>query len=452
MNLYQNDDIIFALATPLSPSALAIIRISGEGCIAALAPHFSRSQALTEAASHTLVHGYLRSFSGAEDIDEVILSVFKGNRGYTGEESIEITCHGSLFGLEMILTLLGDIGMRKAAPGEFTYRAFSHGKIDLTRSEAVMEIVHSHSQQAHSLALHRLEGALFKRIDGIKRAILESMSAIEVQLDYAEDDFSDEVEFPTVQLEGALSDIESLIDTYKVGKIYRDGVKVVLAGPTNAGKSTLFNLLMKSERSIVSDTHGTTRDFIEGQTVIGGIPALLFDTAGLRTSSDEIEMEGVRRSRYLLENSHVIILLVDANEAEVQLSEHLDIIGDQRCIVVYNKIDIAGRGIPEDVIALSAVTGAGFARLEQEILKKIGRGVSFDSADEVIIESKRQSDELNKAADALKRALDASGEDQPLDVLAVDVHEALEAIGNLTGEVTSADILDTIFSGFCVGK
>ncbi len=451
MNLYQHDDIIFALATPFAPSALAVIRISGPGCIEAFSPYFSRSEALFGSESHSLLHGILRTEEG-EDIDEVVLSVFRGSRGYTGEESLEISCHGSLFGIEMILDLLASAGMRKAEPGEFTYRAFSHGKIDLTRSEAVMEIVHSHSRQAHSLALHRLEGALFTRINDIKERLLRAMSSIEVQLDYAEDDFSDEVEVPTDELTAALGDIESLLDTYRVGKIYRDGVKIVLAGPTNAGKSTLFNLLMKSERSIVSDTHGTTRDFIEGQSVIGGIPALLFDTAGLRTSSDQIEMEGVRRSRYLVENSDVILLLVDADEAEVQLSEHLDVMEDERCIVVYNKVDTTKRSIPEDVIALSAKTGAGFARLEKEILSRIGKGVALGGGDEVIIESRRQSDELARAADALKRALASEAEEQPLDVLAVDLHEALEAIGNLTGEVTSSDILDTIFSGFCVGK
>ncbi len=452
MNLYTNDDMIYALATPLAPSALAVIRISGAGCIAALSAVFSRPQALIEAASHTLVHGFLRSMEDGRDIDEVVLSVFRENRGYTGEESLEISCHGSVFGIEMILDLLDSIGMRKAEAGEFTYRAFYHGKIDLTRSEAVMEIVHSHSRHAHALALNRLEGALFTRIDDIKIRMAQAMSSIEVQLDYAEDDFSDEVRFPDDLILSALNDIDALIDTYRVGRIYRDGVKVVLAGPTNAGKSTLFNLLMKSERSIVSDTHGTTRDFIEGQTVIGGIPTLLFDTAGLRHSADQIEMEGVRRSRYLLDNAHVIVLLVDADEAEVQLSDNLDIIEDERCIVVYNKSDAASRSIPEDVVALSAITGAGFSRLEQEILTRIRRGVSFGGSDDVIIESRRQIQELKRAREALSRARSGAAEGQPLDVVAVELHEGLEAIGNLTGEVTSSDILDTIFSGFCVGK
>ncbi len=450
--LYQNDDIICALATPLAPSAIAVIRISGEGCIETLSSCFSRPKALKSAKSHTLVHGFLRNAEGGEDLDEVVVAVFRDARGYTGEESLEISCHGSIFGIELILELLSKAGIRQAEPGEFTYRAFAHGKIDLTRSEAVMEIVHSHSRQAHSLALHRLEGDLFRRIDEIKQRLLQSMSAIEVQLDYAEDDFSDEVIFPSEAIAAARDDIESLLETYSVGKLYREGVKIVIAGPTNAGKSTLFNLLMKSDRSIVSDTHGTTRDFIEGQSVIGGIPALLFDTAGLRHSSDQIEMEGIRRSRYLLENAHVILLLVDADEAEVQLSDHLEIMEDPRCIVVYNKSDIASRGIPDHVIALSAKTGNGFARLEQEILARIASEIPFEQGDAVIIESKRQADELRRACASLKTALEDAEEQQPLDVIAVSVHEALDAMGTLTGEVTSFDILDTIFSGFCVGK
>ncbi len=452
INDYQEDDIIYALATPLAPSALAIIRISGRGCKKQLAPYFSRPKALLEGKSHTLVHGKLLSFDKKMRIDEVLLSLFDEKRGYTGQESIEIACHGSMYGIESIFALLSQIGFRSANPGEFTFRAFKNGQVDLTQAEAVMEIVHSHSQKAHSLALNRLEGDLFRRMDELKKLTLEAMSSIEVQLDYGEDDFSDEVIFPHTILKEVKESLDSLIETYSVGKMYKEGALVVLAGSTNAGKSTLFNLLMKSERSIVSSTHGTTRDFIEGHTVIGGFPITLFDTAGLRDSSDAIEMEGIKRSRYLVDKAHVIILLVDADEAELQMSEHLDIIDDSRCITVYNKSDIALRSIPEDVIAISAKNGQGFGKLEEVILAKIKKDMPLLQGDSIIIESKRQRDELIRASDALFKALEMADESIPLDLIAVEVQEALSALGELTGEVTSYDILEQIFSGFCVGK
>jgi tRNA modification GTPase len=209
---------------------------------------------------------------------------------------------------------------------------------------------------------------------------------------------------------------------------------------------------MKSERSIVSSTHGTTRDFIEGHTIIGGFPITLFDTAGLRDSSDAIEMEGIKRSRYLVDKSHVIILLVDADEAEVQMSEHLDIIDDPRCITVYNKSDIATRSIPEDALAISAKNGQGFGKLEELILARIKKDMPILQGDSLIIESKRQRDELLRASNALGKAIEMANESIPLDLIAVEVQEALSALGELTGEVTSYDILEQIFSGFCVGK
>jgi tRNA modification GTPase len=449
---YQSDDIIYALATAFQPSALAIIRISGAGCKEKLSVCFSRGKALRSSPSHTIVHGKLFDLETKEHIDEVVLSVFDDKRGYTGEESIEITCHGSLFGIETIFTLLDKLGMRTAEPGEFTFRAFKNGNLDLTQAEAVMEIVHSHSQTAHSLALHRLEGELFNRMELLKKNILQAMSSIEVQLDYAEDDFSDEVIFPSKLIEQTKEGVDSLIETYSVGQMYKEGAKVVIAGSTNAGKSTLFNMLMRSERSIVSDTHGTTRDFIEGQTVIGGIPVVLFDTAGLRDSSDTIEMEGIKRSRYLVEQAHVILLLVDADDAETQLEEHKELICDPRCICVYNKCDIAKKSIAPDVIKISAKNGEGFGTLEKQIINKIKKDMPVDRGDSLIIESKRQLDELTRASDALSRSIQMAKENVPLDLIAVEVQESLDALGTLTGEVTSSDILEQIFSGFCVGK
>lgn len=450
---YDTHDIIYALATAWGTSAIAVIRISGDGCIATLSSLFSRPKALISALSHTLVHGRMIDPKSREPIDDVLISVFRDGRGFTGEESVEISCHGSLAGIETLFAVLQDAGMRPAGPGEFTFRAFMHGKMDLTQAEAVMEIVSSESSLAHSLALGRLEGNLFSRIEQIKIKVLEALSVVEVQLDYAEDEISGDVQFPFTAVTGAKSAIQTLLDTYTTGRLYGQGARVVLAGATNAGKSTLFNLLLREERSIVSDIHGTTRDFIESQTSLDGIPLRLYDTAGLRESDDHIEKEGIRRTHNLLEQADLILLMLDGTEHDDQtLQPYHDLYHDTRCITVWNKTDLTTRQAPQGSFPLSAKRGEGFAQLRDEMIKRLRKGAQRPGGEDVVIESKRQRDELQRAYDALSGALALARQEIPLDIVAVELGEALDALGALTGEVTSSDVLEQIFSGFCVGK
>jgi tRNA modification GTPase len=242
---YDQDDIIFALATPWGSSALAVIRVSGEGSIAKTAQIFSRPTALLKGESHTLVHGSLIDPATNKAIDEVVVALFKGGRGYTGEESLEISCHGSMAAVETIFDLFKGLGMRTASPGEFTFRAFMHGKIDLTQAEAVMEVVSAQSQKGHSLALRRLEGDLFNLIEGFKRELLDLMSILALQLDYGEDEIEEDIEFPVAKIEAIKESIEELLATYSIGRLYSEGAKIILAGATNVGKSTLFNLFLE---------------------------------------------------------------------------------------------------------------------------------------------------------------------------------------------------------------
>jgi tRNA modification GTPase len=450
---YDTDDMIFALATPWGTGAIAVIRISGAGCIATLATAFSRPQALLSSGSHTLVHGQLVDPDSTSPIDEVLISVFKEGRGFTGEESLEISCHGSMAGVQSIFRVLANMGMRSAAPGEFTFRAFMHGKMDLTRAEAVMEIVSSQSELAHSLALERLEGHLFALIHEIKLIVLDVMSLVEVQLDYAEDEIAEDVDFPFAAVESASRKIQNLLATYEVGKLYGEGARVVLAGSTNAGKSTLFNLLLRQERSIVSEVHGTTRDFIESKTVLDGIPVRLYDTAGLRDSEDTVEQEGIRRTRRLIEEADLILLMLDGTEHDADsTSRYGDFINDSRCITVWNKTDLTEKPAPKGSFPLSAKRGEGFAALRGEMISRLRKDASRPAEHDVVIESSRQRQELQRAADALERAKALAEETVPLDIVAVELGEALEALGTLTGEVASSDILEHIFSGFCVGK
>lgn len=442
MSRYDTQDIIYALATPWGQSGLAVIRISGEGCARTLAPFFSRPNALVGAPNATLVHGYLAD-EGGQTLDEVVIAVNTQGHGYTAEEALEISCHGSLAVIQAILALLGRIGMRSAEAGEFTFRAFLHGRLDLTQAEAVEELVGSVSQRSRSLSLQRLQGRLGRHIAELKERLITVLASVEVQLDYAEDEV-DEFVFPHDDLASLIGDIANLCDTYQVGRLYKEGAKVVLAGSTNVGKSSLFNLLLKEERSIVSPFRGTTRDYIEADIEIGGIPIRLYDTAGLRESEDVVEQQGIVRTERLIGEADLIIYLVDSTDLGHIPTE------DERTIVVYNKSDLVRPA--EGNLAISAQSGEGVGALLSEIERHLKQSLPEPSDGDLIIEGERQWRLLESARAALQRAQALSGAAAVLDIIAVELGEALTSLGELTGQVRSDDILERIFSGFCVGK
>ncbi|NLO61568.1 MAG: tRNA uridine-5-carboxymethylaminomethyl(34) synthesis GTPase MnmE [Spirochaetales bacterium] len=452
--LYDTKDIIYALATPWGSAALAIIRISGEHSIELLSSVFSRPRALCDADSHTLVHGFLVDPENKQHVDEVVVSVFRDKRGYTGEESAEITLHGSLVVVREALQLLGRIGMRSASPGEFSFRAFMHGRIDLTQAEAIHEIISARTSVGKAMAMNKLEGALFDRIEELKQRVLKVVSSVEVQLDYAEDEIGGDIEFPFEEVTFIHKRLDELAYSYKIGRLYAKGAKIVIAGSTNAGKSTLFNLMLRQERSIVSDIHGTTRDFIEAELSIAGIPVLLYDTAGFReASSDSVEVEGMHRTGRLLDQADVILLMLDGTDAQRAKATSSTLIQDSRCIVVWNKTDKAlSLEIPEGSIAISAKTGFGMDTLLNEIAKRLLNDTTTTGQDQIVIESQRQYDALTRASAALKKAFEFAEDEVPLDIIAIELDEALDALGSLTGDVASEEILEQIFSGFCVGK
>jgi tRNA modification GTPase len=455
-NPYDTEDLIAALATPWAAGALAIIRTSGEGCIRAFTPVFSNSGQLVEAPSGTMVFGYLHDREGIE-VDQVMLGIFRAGHGYTGQESVEIYCHGSLPGIQRILDLLRSEGFRDAAPGEFSMRAFLNGKMDLTRAEAVHEIIAAKTRRAHSLALNRLSGAVWQRIDALKTQLKQILALVELQLDYPEDELEELPSLPLDEMEKIGGGIEELLATYRAGRLYQEGVTVALAGPTNAGKSALFNLFLKEDRSIVSGVHGTTRDYIESWITISGIPVRLFDTAGLRDAEHPVEAEGIRRSARIIENAGLVLYIVDGtaglSEWDRQVLQEREIIpggGDRNYLFVWNKIDLAAQPAPEGWLPLSAETGEGFSRLEKELSSRILGAASAEG--EVMIDSRRQRELLVRAGGALRQAVQAAGDGMAMDFIAADLREALDALGEITGEVTSADILNQIFGDFCVGK
>ncbi len=442
MSRYRTDDIIYALATAWGSAALAIIRISGSGSHALLAPYFSNKQALLRAANATLLHGYIHDQEGRK-IDEVVLAVNTSGHGYTLEEAIEITCHGSLSVISELLDFLSSIGMRSAEPGEFTFRAFLAGRMDLTQAEAVHELVEAQSPVTRAQALSRLEGGLKVKLEGMKNTLLTLLAPVELQLDYSEDEI-DEFVFPTTLLDSLAKDVTQLLQSYEVGTLYKSGARIVLAGATNVGKSSLFNLLLKEERSIVSSVRGTTRDYIEADLLLEGIPIRLYDTAGLRESSDAIEQEGIRRSEHLIGKADLVLHLLDSTEEEKEA------VFDDRTIVVYNKADL--RKPPKGALGISATTGEGVGDLLREVAQRLKQGIEEVDESHIVIQSKRQVDALRSVESALEGVKADLREDLPLDIVAVGLNEALHHLGLLTGEVTPNDILESIFSTFCVGK
>ncbi|MFQ3619881.1 MAG: tRNA uridine-5-carboxymethylaminomethyl(34) synthesis GTPase MnmE [Spirochaetales bacterium] len=463
---YDIEDPICALATPWGTSALAVLRTSGEGVIEKVAEIFSKPEKLRGSTGGRIHHGYLVSPETREPIDEVMVAVYRSPHSYTGEDSVEIFSHGSLPGIRTILEALRTLGFRPAEPGEFTYRAFIHGKMDLTRAEAVQEIVSSKTQKAHLLALHRLEGGLSNLLVQLKEKLLDLLTTIEIQLDYPEED-APTIPITKQNIEPILQKIEHLLQTYGEAKLYQEGVRIAIAGKTNAGKSSLFNRFLKEERSIVSEIHGTTRDYIEATLSIGGIPVRLYDTAGLRVSTDPIEVEGVKRSYTLLQSCALILYLIDCtdkdNNSEEFLKNQVDLQAlSNRLLPVYTKIDLDPNWskrvsktqfpfVSNNVFGVSSVTGEGIDSLLKEIEHRLKEGV-IQGKEEILIESDRQKELLERGKQALERFLQGIDNRLPLDVLSQDIQEALRALGEITGELTTEDMLHRMFSNFCVGK
>jgi tRNA modification GTPase len=444
------DDPISALATPAAASALAVIRVSGQGSLRLLAPLVAGRFDPASAAGHTLHRCVLKD--GQERVDEVLLAVYHAPRSFTGEEGAEIFCHGSLAVISRLLSLLGRSGFRSAGPGEFTQRAFLNGRMGLTQAEAVNEIVRARTDRARGLALQRLGGAIEARVRRAREALVDLRASLEVLIDYPEDQPEGRIDLDL--LDEAEVVLQSLVRTYRQGRVYQEGVTVAIAGATNAGKSSLFNLVLRQDRAIVSEVHGTTRDWLEGTASIKGIPVRLVDTAGLRESADPLEAEGIRRTREVIASADAVLYLVDgARGIEGDDRRFLDDwAGPGALLPAWNKADLAGvLPAPPGFLPLSAVTGEGLEGIESAIAAAALGGAPVDGS-EPLVDSERQHDLLVRALDALGRFRRGASACVTPDLLAVDLADALEAVGEITGEVTSTEILDRMFSRFCVGK
>lgn len=440
---------IAAPATPLGHAALSVIRTTGEGAVDLLARVFSAPKRLRATAGNSAVYGRIVDPEDGAVVDEVMVLVFREPASYTGQESAEIMAHGSPAGVERILSLLYRIGFGAAEPGEFTLRAFLAGKMDLTEAEAVHEVVAASTARAHELAMHRLSGAVHRRVDELKRELVEVLAGVELCLDYPDDEV-DVPELPRERLQALRTGIESLVATYRTGRIYQEGALCAIAGPTNAGKSSLFNLLLREERSIVSEQHGTTRDYIEAPLSLDGVPVRFVDTAGLRAAAEDIEGEGIRRSRSVVEAAALVLYVVDAT-AGITDEDRRTMETHPRFLGVWNKTDLTDAPAPEGFLPMSVAGGVGIEALLAAVRERI-LPEDVSSRGDPVIESTRQRDLLHRAAEDLRLVEEGVASGMPPDAVALDLRDAVNALGEITGEVTTADVLETMFSHFCVGK
>jgi tRNA modification GTPase len=466
---FQNDTIA-AIATPLGEGGISVIRLSGPEAFRLMLEHTGSNQDVHSLKSHTLRY---RTFYGTtgQALDQVVASVFRAPNSYTGEDVVEISCHGGMLVTKRILESILVSGARHAAPGEFTKRAFLNGKLDLAQAEAVAELIHATSDKSHKTSLSHLQGEFSDRIEKIRSDLMNVMGLLELELDFAEDgyEFVDKKQVEE-QIAETLSEVEKLLQSYTAGKAIREGVNTVLIGAPNAGKSSLMNRLMKESRAIVTETPGTTRDVISENITIKGVLFRLSDTAGIRTSENLAEQEGVRRTREKLRGADVIILVIDASKS---IRAQLDDIGDEAMgmlvekkgavRVALNKIDIAeSKHKPpqdllqklgaEEVSRVSAKSGEGVVALEDALLD-IVPGFTISGAPEgEIVTTARHHDAFLRVAESLRLSLGSTQDGSTGEFIALDLRNALDGLGEVTGRVTTEDVLNKIFSQFCIGK
>ncbi len=460
MSILQLEPIA-ALATAPGIGAIAVIRVSGEGAINCTNRLF-RGKDLTRQPSHTAHFGLLHDEEG-NLIDEVVATVFRSPTSFTKEDSVEISCHGSEYIIQQILHQLRLQGVRLAKPGEFTQRAFLNGQFDLVQAEAVADLIAADSAATHRTALTHLRGGFSKQLRDLRQQLIDFVALVELELDFGEED----VEFAKRdQLRGLMQAIrrviQPLIESFAVGNAFKNGVPTVIVGKPNAGKSTLLNALLNEERAIVSAIPGTTRDVIEDALFIDGIRFRLIDTAGLRHTTDQIEAIGVERTMQQLDKASVVLYLFDAATmplSDVQVvKQEMQQRGTPYLLVV-NKIDKLSEGqlasltqqLGEVLVPIQANTGVGLETLKARLSQFVKSGSGGQSAS-IVVTNARHHEHLTGTDEALTRAIAGLDAGVTADWLAMDLRQALRHLGELTGEITSEDLLDSIFSRFCIGK
>lgn len=440
-------DIIAALSTPAGISALAIIRVSGKNSLSLLQALSSRQEWKPQQAVHCVLSHHNHR------LDDVVAIFWKGPRSFTGEDSFEISCHGNPLICQKILSALLDLGARLAEPGEFTQRAFLNGRLDLTQAEAILDVIHASTDHALLGAQAMQKGELGAHLQSMRTELINLLAHLEAFIDFPDEDIQPETgaAFQKKVLD-LFAQTESLLATAPLGRILREGVPTAIVGEPNVGKSSLLNYLLRENRAIVSATPGTTRDTIEAECVVRGLQLRLIDTAGQRSTDDDIELEGIRRAKLASENARLILHVVEAHQpphiAEEQFISHKP---GQTVIRVANKSDLGIHPERHNCISVSTRTGAGFEVLEEKIETALLKGTPREQENWLTLNARHES-VLKRAAESLRRALGGLKERLDPELISVDLRAALGAIGEVVGIATNEDILDQLFKSFCIGK
>lgn len=455
-------DTIAAISTALGEGAIAIVRMSGEEAIAIADRIYRGKKRLQDVDSHTINYGFIVDPGTNEKIEEVMVSVLRAPRTYTRENIVEINCHGGIVAANRVLELVLKEGARLAEPGEFTKRAFLNGRIDLSQAEGVIDLIRAKTDEAMNVALKQMEGRLSKKINELREALLETLAHVEVNIDYPEYD----VEQMTNEmlLEKATfvkKEIEKLLSTAKQGKILREGLSTVIIGRPNVGKSSLLNCLLQENKAIVTDVAGTTRDVLEEYVNVRGVPLKLIDTAGIRETDDVVEKIGVERSRQMLKEAELVLFILNYNEPLTDDDRELfSLIGEKEAIILVNKTDLPQKIDLEEVKALAAgrkiITASilheeGIEELEEAIRQLFFAG-QVQSKDMTYVSNSRHIALLHQAKKAVEEAVSAIHEEMPIDLIQIDLTRAWELLGEITGDTVHEQLIDQLFSQFCLGK
>ncbi len=457
------EDTIAAIATPPGEGGIGIVRISGSKALDIAKEVFVFGSKKNQTFKDRYLHYGKVVDEEGNIIDEVLLAYMKGPRSYTAEDVVEIHCHGGIIPITSILKEVIKKGARLAEPGEFTKRAFLNGRIDLVQAEAVMDLICAKTEKLAKASINQMEGGLSGHIKRMRERLIDIMAHIEVTIDYPEEDI-DEVTSQSIRndITHIVNDIENLLSTAEHGRLIRQGIKAVIIGKTNVGKSSLLNALVKEERAIVTDIPGTTRDVIEEFINIKGVAVRIIDTAGIRETLDQVEQIGIQRSKQNIERADLIITVLDASSPlEDQDREILEYLKDRKALVILNKIDkpvkldrkqieeLIGSEIP--IVETSLTLGKGIDKVEDIIYKMFFRG-ELEISDDLMITNIRHQEALNKARRYLLDALEGIDNELPMDIVSIDLRSAVDSLGAITGETVTEDLIDKIFSEFCLGK
>ncbi len=457
-----SDETICALSTPPGVGGIAVLRVSGPQAVEITQKIFSNN--ISDAPTHKALHGWI--ISETEKVDEVVLTLFRGPRSFTGENTVEIACHGSVFIQQRILELLLSNGAKMAGPGEFTMRAYLNGRMDLSQAEAVGDLIAAESAAAHKQAIHQMRGGFSKEINGLRDKLIHFASMVELELDFAEE----EVEFAnrdqlTFLIREILKVVDDLRASFKLGNAIKNGVPVAIVGAPNMGKSTLLNALLNEERAIVSDIAGTTRDTVEDHLTLGGIRFKFIDTAGIRETEDTIEKLGIERSLAKVGEASIVLVLFDASSStKEELSEFVDQVKASSnegsyLLLIANKMDKITSSVEEvkstfnafgDCVFISAKAGDGVEELKEKLQSFVQKG-QVNSGD-TIVTNIRHFEALSHASVSLNEVLIGLDNRVTGDFLAIDIRRTLYHLGDITGTINADDLLNSIFSKFCIGK